>query len=151
MDLPCDMPNFIRNTLGECVEVMEGGAIVRRIIGCLLMGLIAGLSSLAGLGGGGPNVVVMIVFFDMLPKNATIAVFASIMGSSFGNMINQMRTAFNKEPMIKYQYAFVALPLMFVGSLVGVLLNRWLPSVVLVSIIIGVATNSIPKIFRRFK
>jgi uncharacterized membrane protein len=53
--------------------------------------------------------------------------------------------------MIKYEYAFVALPLMFLGSLVGVLLNRWLPSVALVCIIIGVSTHSLPKIFRRFK
>ncbi len=29
---------------------------------------IAGLSSLAGLGGGGPNVVILILFFDVLPK-----------------------------------------------------------------------------------
>jgi hypothetical protein len=96
MDLPCEMPNYMRDSLGECVQAMAGSAVVRRAVGCLIMGLIAGLSSLAGLGGGGPNVVVMIVFFDLLPKDATIAVFASIMGSSFGNMVNQMRTAFNK-------------------------------------------------------
>lgn len=86
---------MIRNALGICVIASGGGVMLERIVGCLLMGTIAGLSSLAGLGGGGPNVVIMIVFFDMLPKDATIAVFASIMGSSFGNMFNQMRTALN--------------------------------------------------------
>jgi uncharacterized membrane protein YfcA len=65
------------------------------VVGCLLIGLIAGLASLAGLGGGGPNVVILIIFFGLLPKEATIVVFASIMGSSCGNMANQMRTAFN--------------------------------------------------------
>lgn len=112
---------------------------------------IAGLSSLAGLGGGGPNIVVLIIFFDMMPKDATIAVFASILGSSFGNMVNQMQTAFNNEPMIRYKYAFITLPLMFIGSLIGVLMNRLLPSVVIVAIIIAVASYSIPKIFQRYK
>lgn len=52
--------------------------------------------------------------------------------------------------MIRYQYAFVTLPLMFIGSLIGVLLNRWLPSVAIVTIIIGVATYSFPKIYQRY-
>lgn len=73
------------------------------------------------------------------------------MGSSCGNMANQMRTAFNNEPMIRYQYAFVVLPLMFLGSLVGVLLNRWLPSAVMVLIILSVTCYSLPNIYRRFK
>lgn len=56
---------------------------------------IAGLSSLAGLGGGGPNVVVLILFFNTLPKEATIIVFACIMGASFGNIVNQTQRALN--------------------------------------------------------
>jgi uncharacterized membrane protein len=72
------------------------------------------------------------------------------MGSSFGNMANQMRTAFNNQPMIRYQYAFVVLPLMFIGSLAGVLLNRWLPSAVMVLIIVAVTASSLPNIYRRF-
>jgi hypothetical protein len=55
------------------------------------MMLIAGLSSLAGLGGGGPNVVVMIALYDILPKTATLVTFANIFGGSFGNVVNQMQ------------------------------------------------------------
>jgi uncharacterized membrane protein YfcA len=145
------MPNFIRNSLGQCVEAPEAFNLITSVAGCLLMALIAGLSSLAGLGGGGPNIVIMIIFFDMLPKDATIAVFASILGSSFGNMINQMQIAYNNEPLIRYQYAFVVLPLMFIGSLIGVLLNKLLPSAIVVSIIIGVAGYSLPKIYHRYQ
>lgn len=53
--------------------------------------------------------------------------------------------------MIRYQYAFVVLPLMFLGSLVGVLLNRWLPSAIMVLIIVLVTSYSIPNIYRRFR
>lgn len=66
---------------------------LQHLAGCLTMMSIAGLSSLAGLGGGGPSVVVLILFFNVLPKEATIMVFACIMGSSFGNIINQAQRA----------------------------------------------------------
>ena len=62
-----------------------------------------------------------------------------------------MQRALNGEPVINYQYAFLVLPLMFFGSLVGVFLNSLFPSVVIVAIIIGVASISLPKIFRKFK
>jgi len=66
-----------------------------QILGCLLMMLVTGFNSMAGLGGGGTNVVILILFFQMLPKHATIIVFACIFGASFGNMINQMRRSIN--------------------------------------------------------
>jgi hypothetical protein len=65
------------------------------IIGTILIALIAGLSSLAGLGGGGPSIVIYMACFNILPKDATIIVFSSILGSSFGNLVNQMRKALN--------------------------------------------------------
>ncbi len=67
-----------------------------------MIAIIAGLSSIAGLGGGGPSLVVIILFFNYYPKDATIVVFASILGSSLGNLINQMQKAFNSQPIIKY-------------------------------------------------
>jgi uncharacterized membrane protein YfcA len=53
--------------------------------------------------------------------------------------------------MIRYQYAFVVLPLMFIGSLVGVLMNRLLPSAVTVLIIVCMTGHSLPGIYRRFR
>ena len=118
--------------------------------GAILLGLIAGLSTLAGLGGGGPSVVTLIIFFDLLPKDSTIVVFACILGSSFGNITNQMTKTHNREPVINYKFAFLSCPLMFLGTLVGVFLNNWLPSAAVVLIIISQAFKSIPKIYKRF-
>ena len=50
------------------------------------MMVLAGLHTLAGLGGG-PNVVILILLFGMLPKQATIAVYGAIFGSALGNII----------------------------------------------------------------
>jgi len=61
-----------------------------------------------------------------------------------------MQTALNNEPIVHYNYAFVILPIMFMGALIGVFLNKLLPSFVLMLIIVGVAFNSLPKIYGRF-
>ncbi len=53
--------------------------------------------------------------------------------------------------MIRYQYAFVVLPLIIIGSLIGVLLNRLLPSAMVITTIIVVASQSIPKILKRYR
>ena len=105
---------------------------------------------MAGLGGGGPNITLLIMFFGVLPKDATIMVFACVFGSASGNMINQMRRSLDGEPVVIYSYASIAIPLMFIGTLFGVLINKILPSLITVLIIVAVSAISLPKIFVRF-
>jgi hypothetical protein len=50
---------------------------------------------MAGLGGGGPSLVVFILFFNYLPKDANMIVFTSILGATLGNFMNQMRKSYN--------------------------------------------------------
>ena len=101
--------------------------------------LVSGFSSLAGLGGGRLNIVFLIMFFNVLPKDATLMVFACIFGASSGNMINQMRRALNGRPVINYSYASIVIPLMFIGTIFGIIFNKLLPSIVLVGIILVIA------------
>jgi uncharacterized membrane protein YfcA len=130
------------------MELSFGGT---QIAGILIMMLISGLSSLAGLGGGGPNVVILITCFGVLPKDATIMVFACVFGSAFGNMLNQTRRAIDGEPVVNYTYISITIPIMFVGTLIGVMFNQLFPSLITVSIIVGTALISLPKIFNRFR
>ena len=115
------------------------------------MMLFAGLNALAGLGGGAPQVVILINVFNVLPKDATIMVFACVFGGSFGNMVNQMRRAYDGVPVVNYGYASVTIPVMFIGSILGVLLNKWLPSVATVLFIMYLNGVTLPKMYRRFK
>ncbi len=78
-------------------------------------------------------------------------VFACILGSSFGNIVNQTQRALNGQPTIQYSYAFVTIPIMLFGSILGVFVNKLLPSFITASVIIGVALHSLPKIYHRFK
>ena len=60
------------------------------------MSVIAGLFSLAGLGGGGPHLAILIHFFDILPKNGTLVVFSCLLGTALGSITNQMRRALDE-------------------------------------------------------
>lgn len=82
------------NDDGDCVHYLLPPSFLT-LIGSLLIPTISGLSSLAGLGGGGPSLVVFIMFFNYLPKDANIIVFTSILGATLGNCINQMTKAHN--------------------------------------------------------
>lgn len=121
------------------------------ILGLLLMMFLAGISAIAGLGGGGPNIVILILFFNIIPKHATIVVFACIFGASCGNMINQMGRSLNGQPVVHYRFASLTIPLMFVGAIFGVMINQLLPSVVTVTVIIGVNAYKLPAILDRFR
>lgn len=114
------------------------------------MMLNAGVHSLAGLGGGGPHIALLILSFGLLPKEATIVVFACIFGTAFGSTVNQMRRALNHRPVINYSYTLVTIPLMTIGAILGVFVNRLLPSLATVSIIVGLSAKGLPKMWNRF-
>jgi len=88
--------------------------------------------------------------FNYLPKDANIIVFTCILGATLGNCFNQMTKSHNGEPIVQYKYAFVALPIMFIGSYFGVYLNNFLPSAVICAIIVIQSAMSLPKIKKRF-
>lgn len=117
----------------------------------MLLVLVAGVNSLAGLGGGGPHMALLILCFGLLPKQATIVVFASIFGTAFGSTVLQMRRALDGQPLIKYSYTLATVPLMTIGTIFGVFLNRLLPSLATVSIIVTLAAKGLPKMWKRFQ
>ena len=92
----------------------------------------------------------LILCFGLLPKQATIVVFACIFGTAFGSTINQMRRALDRKPAINYSYTMVTIPLMTIGAILGVFLNRLLPSLATVSIIVGLSAKGLPKMWNRF-
>ena len=115
------------------------------------MTVLTGLFSVAGLGGGAPNVVILILLFGLAPKQATIAVFACIFGGASGNMINQMPRVLDKQLVIIYQFASLTIPLVFIGAIGGVMLNQFLPSLATVNIILAVNLYKMPGMMTRFR
>lgn len=116
-----------------------------------MLALIAGLSSLVGLGGGASSTIVLMLFFEILPKQAIIIVYACIFGSSFGSIIDKMQVSHDGKPIINYHQVFISLPLIFIGALFGVHLNVLLPSLFTIATIMSVNVVTAPKIYARFK
>jgi len=116
-----------------------------------LIAIITGLTSLAGIGSGGPALAVFISFFNYLPKDANIIIFTSTFGATLGNCLNQMTKAHNGRPVIQYKYSLVCLPIMFVAGYFGVWMNSFLPSLAICVIFIVLISNALPKLFRRFR
>lgn len=121
------------------------------IIGMFILAVIAGLSSLVGLGGGASSIIVLMFLFDILPKEAIIIVYACIFGSSCGSMIDKMQISHDGKPIINYRQVFISLPLIFIGALIGVHLNVLLPSIFTIGAIMSVTLYNSPKILIRFK
>jgi len=69
---------------------------ILQVVGLLLMMLMTGINAMVGLGGGGVNIIVLIIFFGVVPHHATIVVFACIFGAACGNMVNQMTRSLNR-------------------------------------------------------
>ncbi len=57
--------------------------------------LIGGFSSLAGVGGGTPHLVIIMLLYNYTPKHATIVIFSAILGTTLGNVLSQMRKKIN--------------------------------------------------------
>ena len=140
---------YVMNEDGECVHYLFPFS-TSTIIGTILIPIITGLTSLAGLGGGGPALVVFIAFFNYLPKDANIIVFISVFGATLGNCVNLMTKSHDGRQLVHYKYSLVALPIMFIGGFIGVSLNSLFPSLALCAIAVGQACNSLPKIMRRY-
>lgn len=112
--------------------------------------VVAGFSSLAGVGGGTPHLVIIMILYNYSPKNSTIFIFCSILGTTLGNVLSQMRLLLNNEPIIQYKYAFISIPIMFMGSIIGILLNKLFPSIFIVGFIMCMALISIKSIYLKF-
>lgn len=120
------------------------------VLGTLILGFTNSLATLAGVGGGSIALVILMSFFEYLPKDASLVVFACVLGASAGNTFNLLFKAYNNKPLIQYQFVFVSIPIMFTGSFIGILMNKLFPAIITYSIIIIVFLISVRKTYYRF-
>ena len=135
---------------GVCVHTLLDFSVYE-IVGILCIMLISGVSSLAGLGGGGPMVSILLQAYNYTPKKSTLLIYALILGATVGNVLNQATTSIRGKTMIKYRYAFVTIPFMFLGSLFGVIINKFFPSLFVCLLIMLTSGKMITSIYKRFR
>ena len=96
---------------------------VMQIIGCLLMVLLITLSNAGGMSGAGSNIPIMLIFFGMnmhiaVPISAFVACCAT--GFRFGINFKVPHPNKPERNVINYEVVTVTMPLVFLGSLIGV-------------------------------
>lgn len=68
-------------------------------------------------------------FFNYSQKEALLIVFVPIFGAACGNFLNLMRQTdpITKTPVVMIRSAILACPVMIIGSVVGLMINKLLP------------------------
>ena len=76
-----------------------------------------------------------------------MAIFILMFGATLGSAYNQAKILLKGRSIIKYQYAGIAIPFMFCGGIMGIFLNKMLPSIFIVSITLITIFASLKKIY----
>jgi len=93
------------------------------ITGCFLMVLLITLSNAGGMSGAGSNIPIMLIFWGMtMPQAVPISAFVAVCATGFRFGINFKVQHPNRPDrnVINYEVVTVTMPLVFLGSLIGV-------------------------------
>lgn len=102
-------------------------------VGLIILTVIIAISTVGGIGGGGVVIPFCMTFFGFSTKEAIAISGFSIFCSSLGRFIYCYGEKHPEKDavLIDYGLASIMLPIVMMGSLVGVLANILLPSLIL--------------------
>ncbi|CAG9312632.1 unnamed protein product [Blepharisma stoltei] len=121
------------------------------IIGTILIVIVSALSNSSGIGGGGLNILICILFFKFEPSNSVPLSQVIILGGSLTTIIIQIpsRHPVKDRPLIDYDLISFVISPMLLGASIGVILNESFPSwliLALLTLLLGfMLYNSIKK------
>lgn len=96
-------------------------------IGTVLMFVLIGLSNAGGLSGAGSNIPIILIFYNLnmdraVPLSACVACAATLFRFVFNFKGKHPRDP--KRNLINYEMVMVSMPLVFLGSFIGVILGK---------------------------
>ena len=95
--------------------------------GTVLMFVLIALSNAGGLSGGGTNIPIMLIFFEMGMKKAVpISGFVAVVSTVFRFILNysQKHPTHCHRSTINYEVIMITMPAVFLGSFIGVKINQ---------------------------
>ncbi len=125
----------------------------REVIGTSLTTVISGFANIGGKGGGALLSPILLVIFNYGARKAVMLTYILSFGGSLGNFLNVafQRNINTEKPVILYDFALIAVPLMFMASNIGVLLNRMIAPILIVCLLFYMLITGIPKIYNKAK
>jgi uncharacterized membrane protein YfcA len=144
-------PYEICSDLGTCEHKPIFPMELTEFLGLIVLPTLMALCNAAGVGGGGLQVPLCMIFFKFSTKNAiALSGFAIFMGSLTRYIYNiNARHPEKDAVVVDYGLASVMMPTVLIGSLLGVFINLMCPALVLLVfltvVILFLVVNSIYK------
>jgi uncharacterized membrane protein YfcA len=96
-------------------------------IGTVLMLGLIGLSNAGGLSGAGSNIPIILIFYNLnmdraVPLSACVACMATMFRYVYN--FKGVHPRDSKRNLINYEMVMVSMPLVFLGSFIGVILGK---------------------------
>jgi uncharacterized membrane protein YfcA len=136
IDADCENNYYSCSQYGECIhKFLFPHIFSMEIVGGFVLMVIIGMAAASGIGGGGLVMPIVIIFFGFYAPEAvplsnfsilTAAVLRFIMNFSQKHPEREERTS------IDYDTVLCLMPMVLLGSMMGVLLNKILPSLVVI-------------------
>ncbi len=107
------------------------------VVGTIVMMVLMSLCTMAGVGGGGVTVPLILVFFNFELKRCTAISGASILACSAARYIVNFKQKHPEKDSVSIDYSLAAvmLPAVIVGSFLGVYLSAIMPDIVITGIL----------------
>lgn len=147
-----DCPNY---NICEEEECVHGGIIINSetLTGTLLIMFVTGLANAAGSSGSILTTLFLLFFFGYNENKAIIIAYVLVFGGSIGNFVN---VGFKLNPVtgkstIDYDIALLCMPMMLLGTNLGIVVNRMIAPLFITAGLIAVMYISIGKIWAKAK
>jgi uncharacterized membrane protein YfcA len=131
-DSDCEQPYFVCSE-NMCLHKGIFPMYLPEFLGFLILPALVGLANVAGIGGGGITVPIVMICWGFTTKQSVALSGATIF---VGSVVRFFYSLDRKHPekkatSIDYGIVIVMLPLVLVGSFTGVLINVMLPPILL--------------------
>lgn len=138
---------------GQCIHKTIFPMTDREMFGSILLVFLVGMANTGGLGGAFIASPILMIIFNYDPIPAIRLVYCITFGGAIGNFINTALAKRPKslKPLIDYDAALICMPLLMLGTNIGILLNSLLPAILTLGTIVLVMFQSLQKIYKKAK
>ncbi|KAL4492499.1 hypothetical protein ABPG72_005634 [Tetrahymena utriculariae] len=150
VDSDCDVKQMCLQ--GRCQRKSVFPLNFPEIFGSLVIITILGFGQAAGIGGGTSITPILLALFLYDTKKSVALVILLVFSSSLGNTIYISRErTHDGVPVIEYRLILVTLPTLIVGTVYGVAINKFLPSIAVCILLVILLAQQIQKSYLRYK
>jgi len=124
----------------------------KQIIGIIILTIISAFANAGGIGGGAIIVPVFIFLFDFMTAESIPLSKATIFAGAIMNIamiINKKHPKNPTEPLIDFALASIMLPLLLSATMIGVIMTKSFPPIIIVVLLILYLTTSTKGMYKK--